>query len=112
MLQCSKKGQSMTPLDWMKQERERLLAQIERLQSGAFRIGHDNGSGWVDATADHIATSLASLAEYDLGSWTSPDLVKADDISVRWPLSRPRFLVKASVLRAHFPHRSGVRVGQ
>ncbi len=66
MLQCSKRGQSMTPLDWMKQERERLLAQIERLQSGAFRIGHDNGSGWVDATADHIASNLASLAEYDL----------------------------------------------
>jgi len=25
---------------------------------------------------------VRSLAEYDLGSWTSPDLVKADDISV------------------------------
>lgn len=56
----------MTPLDWMKQERDRLRAQIERLQSGAFRIGHDAGAGWVDATADHIATSRAILAEYDL----------------------------------------------
>jgi hypothetical protein len=64
----------MTPLDWLKQERERLQAQIDRLRSGSFRIGHDSGSGWVDATEDHIAQSLASLAEYDLVIAQSDDL--------------------------------------
>jgi L-rhamnose isomerase len=46
-----------------KRQRESLEQLIELLEAGAMMVGENHGDGWVDTTADSLATNKRLLAE-------------------------------------------------
>ena len=61
-------------LKWCKQERQRLKQQRDILASGAFRMGYNAGSGWVDSTSENLAQLDYAIADLDrlIGDKISP----------------------------------------
>jgi hypothetical protein len=71
-------------LDWCMHERERLLHQRTVLASGAFRIGYNFGSGWVDDTSGTLTNLDATIAELDrlIGDMRATRLTNVIDVPV------------------------------
>ena len=52
-------------VEWCKEERDRLLAQLDALRTGKFRLGENHGSGWEDKTEESIERVTHAIDELD-----------------------------------------------
>ena len=48
---------------WCKQEQGSIRQQLELMQAGKVQTGENQGSGWVDTTAESVVRAKARLAE-------------------------------------------------
>jgi hypothetical protein len=52
-------------IEWCRSERSNLQRQLCALNSGKFRIGENNGTGWVDTTGTNINRISAAISDLD-----------------------------------------------
>jgi hypothetical protein len=52
-------------IEWCKTDRHNLQTQLDALTSGKLRLGENDGSGWVDTTAERIEWLTAKIADLD-----------------------------------------------
>ena len=51
--------------DWCRSEREVNQRFVDRLSSGSMKTGKNDGTGWVDTTAEDLAVSKRIVAAMD-----------------------------------------------
>lgn len=52
-------------INWCTQERKKLQARVDLIQSGKMKFADNDGSGWVDRTEEIRIDLLAKIAELD-----------------------------------------------
>jgi hypothetical protein len=67
---------------WCKQEQTSIEQQLQLMEAGKVRTGHDIGAGWIDTTAESIERAKARLTELNdlLTEAGDSTVVKPDDL--------------------------------
>jgi hypothetical protein len=67
---------------WCKQEQASIEQQLQLMEAGKVRTGHDIGAGWIDTTAESIERAKARLAELNelLTEAGDATVVRPDDL--------------------------------